>query len=107
MSGFEHFEFRPCVAQQLFLRLMEPENREHLPGHERWLYAQPLSAGWSHALILNVLTALMDFRGPLFVWVALQISSTLLLNGVRTVFLGGKEHKTAKFLINSLDKRAG
>lgn len=35
---------------------------------------------WSHALILNVLTALVDFQGPLLMWVILQIIATLLLS---------------------------
>lgn len=35
---------------------------------------------WSHALILNVLTSLIDFQGPLLVWVIFQIIGTLLLS---------------------------
>lgn len=35
---------------------------------------------WVHVLILNVLTALVDFQGPLAVWVAVQIGCTLLLS---------------------------
>lgn len=35
---------------------------------------------WVHVLILNVMTALVNFQGPLAVWVAVQIGCTLLLS---------------------------
>lgn len=35
---------------------------------------------WVHALVLNVLNALVDFQGPLLVWVVVQIGGTLVLS---------------------------
>lgn len=35
---------------------------------------------WVHALVLNVLNALVDFQGPLLLWVLLQLGGTVVLS---------------------------
>lgn len=35
---------------------------------------------WVHVLLLNILTEWVDFQGPLLVWVAVKIGSTMLLS---------------------------